>query len=177
MRVFLLFNFWLFLQEADSLKFNIKSTHHENLAIVLEEIIEGFFFKFTDVINLVTVKNSVTVLDVKQNLLKTIFHNPKVTVRQETATDLHVVTNRRRRTAILLIESFDDFHKFYEKMSRKLFLYNGHYLLAFVNGEIPEMAKIFALLWKVQTYKVLVVFEACNDTVQIQTFIPFASWS
>ena len=173
MKFLILLHFWLFFQGTKSWKFEINSTKESNLAVAVENIIEDFFFSVTDVINLVTADHSLKAMYLKQELLPKIYGTAKVVVRQEEATFLQVVTSRRRRSAILIIENFEDFEKFYPKMSRKLFIINGRYLIVFVNGQIKEIQQIFDLVWKVQAYKVLVVFEASDGSIQFQTFFPF----
>jgi hypothetical protein len=85
------------------------------------------------------------------------------------------VRNKRQRKKfnIFIIQTFKEFEIIYDKIDANVFKFNGFYLLVLVNGEIPEIQKIFSLMWKKQIFNVDVVFKDQSNEVYVKTFMPF----
>ena len=111
--------------------------------------------------------------DFKENVLIKRADQERIIFRQETTSRVKLVSGRRRRFVAFLMESYDQFGEFYEKVKLKVFRLNGHYVIIFVKGQIAEIEQIFKLLWKVQIYNVIAMFENRNGIVLVKTFTPF----
>lgn len=93
--------------------------------------------------------------------------------RHETPDGLRKAAHYKKTLSIFVIENFREFRKIYKKISREIFKFHGFFLVVLVNGEIPEIQKIFKFLWKIQIYNVNLMFENENGEVIVKTFQPF----
>lgn len=166
------FCFCWFGQLAESTLY-VKSNDLLPLSTAVKEIMEASFYNYAETLNLIKSDGSVKVVDFDDSLLKIVFGNPEVIIRQELVSKL--ASNRQRRNVILLAGTFDDFRKFYQKMSPKLFKFSGFYLIVLINNETHETQNIFQFLWSIQVFKVLVIYETADGSVPVETFMPFRS--
>lgn len=89
------------------------------------------------------------------------------------STSPKILTRSRKRFPIILMERFDQFLEVYRRMDRNHFWLNGFYIIILLNGEIQEIDEIFSLLWKIQVFNVVIIFQHENETVEVKTFKPF----
>lgn len=75
------------------------------------------------------------------------------------------LSNRRRRCSIFSLSNKSEFDLLSNKIHRGAFWINGFYLFVLVNGEIPEIEKIFQVLWKKQIFNVLLIFEGRGKVI------------
>ena len=113
-----------------------------------------------------------TIRDFKDALMMKVFVNPRVVFRQEMVGNILSIQKRRRRSTVFLVEEFEDFNAEHKIISSKYFRFNGLYLIVLVNGKIPEIEEIFKRMWKIQIYKVVLIYEE-DDEVLVYTFFPF----
>lgn len=126
--------------------------------------------------NIVTPEHpSFAASDFKNGLLSKSFETARALFRHDQSPNITASRLRRKHNNMFLIKTFDDFSKIYMKLSRNIFQFNGFYVVVLVNGEIPEIEQILELMWKIQVYNVVVMFEEENDTVLVKTFRPFNS--
>lgn len=117
---------------------------------------------------------SFKVMDFKNDLLSRFLNITKIIFRQESSEKFVTLTKRRRRFTVFIIDTYVGFVEIYDKISSNRFWFNGFYLFVLINGDIPEIQKIFELLWKLQIYNVNVMFEDENCEIFVKTFMPFS---
>lgn len=114
--------------------------------------------------------NCLKLQDFKENLLN--FH-PDLVYRQETSEKIQIISRRRRAGNAFIIQTFEDFMKIYEKLSSKMFKFNGFYLVVLVAGEISEIENIFNLFLKLQIFNINIIYADKTGSVLVKTFFPF----
>lgn len=82
------------------------------------------------------------------------------------------VPSFRKDSAVMLIESFEDFMKILKQVIPKHYIYSGQYLIVSIEGRLPEIEKMFKILWEKQIFNVNIMFEE-NGIVKVETFMPF----
>lgn len=149
------------------------------MVCAVNEIVNLIFSDYADTLNLISTETSVSfeVLDFKDQLIAKTADTLSVLIRHELTSNIRIVPTRRRRCVIFVIWSFEDFLEAYDIMTPELFKFNGLYLFVFVNGELFEIEQVFQCLWKIQVYNVIVIFETIENTIKLQTFMPFTEKS
>ncbi|CRK90118.1 CLUMA_CG003836, isoform A [Clunio marinus] len=102
--------------------------------------------------------------------------NPTVGYHVETIEYLKIKQKLPKLSAIVVIETFEDFTNFNKILTSDLISfssYQGDILLLFLNGELTELNEIFNILWKKQVYNVNAIYEGTNEIVEVKTFFPF----
>lgn len=119
-------------------------------------------------------ERSLTVNDFKDELLKrTMIGEIRLVFRQDTSSKISVISGHRKRFATFIIESFDDYREIHKKITTEFFRSHAHIIIVLVNGEILEIDEIFQILWKLQMYNVVVLYEDNEGAVNAKTFFPF----
>lgn len=93
--------------------------------------------------------------------------------RYETLSGIKKVYGYRKKLVMIVIEKIDEFLDIYAKIDREIYALNGIYLIVLINGEIREVQEIFQLLWKLQIFNVIVMFENEHGEILVKTFMPF----
>ena len=163
---------WLVDEEITSLNLYSKDP---NLIFAVNEVINEIFENSVGTLNVITVDDRENLMDFKEKLLSRALAECDFAIRQEFTSNLTFCNFQKRQSVIFIMENYEDFHKFYQKLTPEIFKFNGIYLIILVNGEIPELEKIFQLLWKIQVLRIFVVFENVDGSVPIKTFMPFAT--
>lgn len=122
-------------------------------------------------------ENSKKLNDFKDELLSRIFKTLNLLFRQDTSLKFLLIPGRRKRFNLIIVESFEQFCVIFKKISPDTFKFNGFFLIVLIDGDIPETEEIFKLMWKIQIYNVVVMFEDSNGVVKVVTFLPFGSKS
>lgn len=146
-----------------------------NLVKAVDKIINKAFLREVAVTNLISpeISDDFLVKDFKDLLLAQRSTSPRVVFRQETTTQLKVIPGRIKRFNVFIIRNYQEFFLMFLELNSNLFKFNGYFLVVLVNGVIPEVGKIFDLLWNIHIYNVIVIFEVENGSVLLQTFMPF----
>lgn len=168
----LVFNFFN-CEEFDRLKIQPRSG--SNLVDAVHSIMRQIFSREIAVSNLVLPEASENFLtrDFKDELLVKSLTYGRVVYRQDTAKNLKPLNARLKRCNVFIIESYREFFEIYLKVTPDVFRFNGYYVVTLVNGFISEVEEIFKLMWKIQIFNVIVIFEVKNESVLVQTFKPF----
>lgn len=154
---------------------NVESNKFANLTFAITKMFENITSNSVETLDVITADASMKARDFKEELFTAALESCKDVIRHESASMLTLSPVFKRQNVILLIENFEDFSKFHQNMRPKLFKFNGFYLIVLVNGKINEIEKMFQLLWKLQVFRVFVVFEAIDGSVLVQSFMPFKS--
>jgi hypothetical protein len=110
--------------------------------------------------------------------MKLLMTDSKFRVRQQLIDHVkQLATKTPRRFALIAMRDYSDFKKFLSKINPDNFDYQGHFILALIHGQIPELKDIFENLWKLQVYNVVVIFKDVNRHLSVYTFFPFRSSS
>lgn len=156
-----------------------KSKNYSNLADSVNKVLNNFFSKETSHTDLVTPEHISSSLsnDFSAELLTNSFFEARIAFRQYSSLspDMWSTYHRHKEYGIFLVESFNDFMEIHTNLEQKIFDFVGFYLIVLLSGEIPEIEKIFILLWEIQIHNVIIMFEDKNNAVLIKTFIPFNS--
>lgn len=173
-----LFWLWLFYPQGEAFKrISIESSNYPNLVDCVNQVITEVLAKEVPTTNILTssAARGFAVMDFKNELLMKIFRTQQVAFRHDLSSQVTMVKSRRKRTCVLIIETFDDFIKIYLTINRKMYQLNGYYAVVLVSGEFSEVEDIFKLFWKIQIYRAIIIFEDKNATVLVKTFFPFNS--
>ena len=146
------------------------------LALGIHEVIDKLFGNYSETANFMSndpnKSSSFMIGDFKDALATKAFRNPKVVYRHEFSSHVFKNKNRKRRAIVFLAENFQDFTVEHKTITTELFRFYGIFIVALINGKIPEIDDIFRLMWKIQIYNVIVMFEE-NNEVLVYTFFPF----
>jgi hypothetical protein len=127
-------------------------------------------------LNVISTENSVGFRsnDFVKELMVKLMKPENAASRHETAKGIKKILNRKKMFVAFVVEGFKDFLDIYGKIRSEFFKFDGFYMIVLVNGEIPEVQKMFKLLWQLQIYNVNVMFENGNGEVLVKTFMPFS---
>ncbi|KAL7017007.1 hypothetical protein ACKWTF_010225 [Chironomus riparius] len=127
-------------------------------------------------VNVVPVVNSYESKDFREIFLQRFMKDPKIRVRHQEAKSVNAMgTGSSRRTCVVDVRTYSEFKIFLANISPDKFVYQGYYLIVLTKGEIDEIQDIFADLWKLEIYNVIVIFEDDYGHVAVLTFFPFRS--
>lgn len=116
----------------------------------------------------------------KGKLLEKIFsnrgHHRQLQIRHEDMSSLVSWNEVRASNVVFLVLNLEDFIKIYTDMTSKNFKFNGYYVIVLLNHRFQRKNHIFKLLWKLQVYNVVLIFEV-GAVVKIKTFTPFTQFS
>ena len=116
--------------------------------------------------------NSNLIRDFQHDVMAKAFSNQKVVYRQELTSNVLTTLRHKRRMMVFLAENFEDFVNEHKTIKSEIFMFHGLYVVVLVNGRILEIKNIFKLMWTIQIYNVIVMFEE-NNEVLVYTFFPF----
>lgn len=152
---------------------------HKNYSLVeaVDQILTEIFVNQITTVNLLVPERyeSFALKDFNDELFSKSFETSKIVFRLDTSGKISTVPGRKKRCNIFVIESFDGFLAIYNKITTSVFRLDGYYLIVLVDGEIEGLGEIFRLLWKIQIYNVIVIYQNDNFNVQLKTFMPFNS--
>ena len=166
---------WIFANSESLEIFRVDNKSNSNLEKALIKVAHEVAKKNYGTLSLIVpdgLKNY-AISDFKENVLIKRADQKQIIFRQETTSRVKLVPGRRRRFVAFLMESYDQFSEFYDKVQLKIFEFYGYYVIVFVKGQIAEIEQIFKLLWKVQIYNVIAMFDNGNGTILLKTFTPF----
>ena len=142
----------------------------------VSKVIDEIFINNSETANFMSPNSSSSssflIKDFKDALGLKAFQNPKVVYRHEFASNDMTFQSRKRRMTVFLAENLQDFKREHAVIKPGFFKFNGFFLILLMNGRIFEIETIFKLLWKIQIYNVIVMFEE-NNEVLVYTFFPF----
>lgn len=169
--------FWFSCQSCNcinSTNFRLTAKNFSNLADVAASIVEVDFSAGTTTSNLILPDGSdLNLKYFADELLAKSFGKIASVFRQETPKNLATIRGRKRRCAMFVIDRFEQFTAVYQRMSSKIFRFNGFFLIVLTNGIIHEIDEIFKLMWKLQIYNVNIIHEEEDKSVAVKTFFPF----
>lgn len=99
-------------------------------------------------------------------------HSSIIPSRIETSFNL-VDNMERKKCNIFVMKSLEEFEKFQNFLSPKVFDFRGNFLILFINGEIEEIHKIFNIMWKFQIVNVNAIIAKNSEVISMVTFLPF----
>lgn len=167
-------------RDSKAFNYNLKvSEGSSNLADAVDEIINKVLVVELPIINIVNLDNSssFSTRDFNNKLLSKSFEKARVAIRLDSPLYIKVIGGRRKRICIFPIDTFSDLLKMSDHLTMEKFHFNGYFTLVLASGEISEIEAIFDLLWNIQIYRVIVLFEDRHGTVQVQSFLPFREGS
>ena len=112
--------------------------------------------------------------DFSDELLKDMSSSSKAPIQLESSMKMSAIMKSRNEFLCLFIVNFEGFLKIFSKVSSENFKFNKKILIVLLDGKIPEIEKIFRLLWEIQIFNVNVVFKKNNGDVSVETFMPFS---
>ena len=167
--------FWIF-ENCEMLKiFSTDYRNNSNLEYAFIKVAHEVTKKNYGTLSLIVpdgLKNY-AISNFKENVLIKRADQEQIIFCQETTSRVKLVPGRRRRFVAFFMESYDQFSEFYDKIQLKVFEFYGYYVIIFVKGQIAEIEQIFKLLWKVQIYNVIAMFDNGNGNILLKTFTPF----
>ncbi|KAL7017004.1 hypothetical protein ACKWTF_010222 [Chironomus riparius] len=144
----------------------------QGLKIIADEIIAEKTINF----NMVYVDYHKDSNSFRDSFMKLLMTDSKFRVRQQLIDHVkQLATKTPRRFALIAIRNYLDFKKLHMKLNQDNFDYQGHYILALINGKIYEIQQIFDDLWKLQIHNVIMIFDDFHRHLQVLTFFPFRS--
>ena len=154
--------------------FNI-TKNNSNLIVSVDVIISKIFVRITHTTNVITssVSRSFAVTDFKNELLLKNFLSQELLFRHDTSSNVTMVRERCKKGSVFIIETFDDFIEIYVTINPNMYQFSGFYVVVLVATEISEVEEIFKLLWTIQIFRVIVMFEDDLGRVFVKTFFPF----
>lgn len=165
----LLSSFWVLVQSKSSPDSLLIMENESNLVEAVHLLALKVFTTKTMTIGLIEVRST---SDFRQELLRKIFSNSEIVLRQDT-TQSFSRFKRQRRGSMVLIRSFQDFLEMYSKLTSDTFKFNGIFMIVLIDGKIAEIPEIFSLLWKIRIFNSIVIFESEKAEVFVQSFKPF----
>ena len=172
MKIVFFCTFLIFFLNVDSKVFQQRRSL-DNLSAAVAEVFAKFWSKRQFSVNFLSpeAKDNLVFGDFIGKVLKTSFQTQKIfTMDNESAK-----TGGQKRCSLFLVESFEDFLNIYASITSKFYLFRGFYLIVSINGEIPELQRIFELMWKLQIFNVNFMFEDESEKVVVKSFMPFDS--
>ena len=170
-------NFYTFISvfaTAYSFILPVNSRNTSNLCDALRVSILRVNFQGALTANFISVENSTSFITkdfIQEFLMEASEKN--FTYRHENPHGLKNLSNHRKSLSIFVVENFQEFRKIYKNISREVFKFYRFFFIVLVNGEIPEIQKIFESLWTIQIFNVNLMFEDQNGEVLVKTFAPF----
>lgn len=165
---------WDFNCVVGSTYFKLNSNHPSNLLTAVSNVIEKKFMNCAGTLTLLTETDAnFQVMDFKNDLSAVTRIRQEFLISQEVSSKLTKFHNRRRRFVIIITDTIHSFTKIYYNIKPDLFMFNGFYVIVLVNGIISEIEEMFRILWAIQIYQVLVLFQSRNNSILAQTFKPF----
>lgn len=165
------------LKSEKIFNFNLPSNKLSPLVDALDEIVNEFLSVRKLTVNLVWASDEISdgfkVKDFTQELLTKNLAKFKVTFRRETSTHIKTFDDHRRRSGIFIFETFNEFCDIYSVLNATNFRFNGFFCVILVSGKISEIEEIFKLLWNLQIYHAILLFQDESGAVEVQTFMPF----
>lgn len=160
---------------------NIKFCHGKNystLSTGVNEVFEQIVLKYTKAVNIFKSQHceNPELTAFRDELSKVLCKKSLFVVRQQHFSDFNS-QQRRKQSTVLIVDEFNDFLDLYEELWISLIQFDALIVIILVQGRIPQMEMIFKIFWKVQTYKVLVVYENDDNELLLETFMPFNSRS
>ena len=153
-----------------------KTENFSQLVAAVTEVIDKVFTIHSRTINFMSADTNKSKLKLvrgfKDALLMLAFESPRAIYRLESTSYKFQLLYSRRRATIFIIETFEDFVIEHKMISPEFFKIHGWYVVVLVNGRIPEIEKIFKLLWSVQIHNVALMYEEANE-ILVFTFFPF----
>lgn len=184
MRIFILFfvffgtvfDFSERAQNASSLLIDFRKLDNSSLLVnALTSMLVNYLTKEAYITNVINVQpqSDFVVQDFRNELLIRCSENLATIFRNEFSNKIVSLKKRKRISNLIIIQNFEQFETIYEKFSSDQFWTNGIYVVAVLNGQIPEIVEIFNLFWKLQIYNVFLLYQNLNDEVIVESFDPF----
>jgi hypothetical protein len=140
------------------------------------KVIEKALSKFSESFNLISAgrNRSFVLNDFTNKLMAKVFRGGKVKVNQKTTKRLNVWQSQKKKSTIIVCESFASLFEIVTKISLDVFMVHGRFLIVSVSGEFRELEEIFEMFWRHKIYNVNAMFEDDNEEVSVKTFMPFS---
>lgn len=167
--------FWVIKCSNCHIKIETEYGGNVNLAEAVARIFDGND-KVGVTVNLIRSRNATNLMkEFTQKLLKSAFSRHNFGFLLEFSEKL--TKKRPRKSSVILLENFECLLKL--ELSPEFFKFNGYFVIILVDGEIPQIERIFELLWNKQIFNVIVMHEEGNERISVKTFLPFklGKWS
>jgi hypothetical protein len=151
-------------------------SHRDQLVNAVTEIIDcSYRANSVQTVNVISAECSETFRHESwiNEMMKELSVNPKVSFRHGVKL-VPVAKDRKNRFTVFVVTNFGEFLSIYEKLTSAIFKFNGFFLIVLVDDKVPEIQKIFDLMWKKQIFNVDFVYEEKIGHVQVATFMPFS---
>lgn len=152
---------------------------YPNLSSACDIILKHGIERKTPVVNVITdgFADSHRINDFRSDLLVKFSENFESVLRLEASTKISVLANRKRRCNFIIIDDYKNFLDIFPTISSENFKPNGIFFIIILSGKIPEIAKMFQLMWKRQFFNVFVAYMSSDDSVSLESFDPFVPGS
>lgn len=161
-------------------KFFVSRPGNASLAHCVSEVVTKVISKDPKALTVVWPddhKSDFVIKDFMDELLARSFIETDFAFRQESTTNIRIISNRLKRAVIFLIKNFEDFLEIHQKVTSGVFLTTGQFLLVMVSGKLNETNEMFKMLWKKQIFNVVAVYDDSEGKVLVETFTPFREGS
>lgn len=152
---------------------------YSNLSSACNIILKHGIERKTPVVNVVTdgFADNHQINDFRSDLLVKFSENFESVLRLEASTKISVLANRKRRCNFIIIDDYKNFLDIFPNISSENFKPNGIFFIIILSGKIPEIAKMFQLMWKRQFFNVFVAYISSDGSVNLESFDPFVPGS
>ena len=152
------------------------TSSHSLLSKATFKLIESFYQHQGDNFHLISAvgESSFTMFkDIANEILRDI-DQIDLTAEVEDYKDLRKLTNRKRYSNVIFIDSAKTFRKLFVQMTPMQFKLRRFFsFVAIKELKISEIEDIFELVWKIFIKHVHLIMRTGNDTVDLFTFMPF----
>lgn len=79
----------------------------------------------------------------------------------------------RRNFSIFVLQNFEEFRETFKKITPSSFNFNGYFIIVFVDENLKDIEKVFAMFQKLEIFNVNILTLNKNGEVFVRTFNPF----
>ena len=154
------------------------SKDQTTLSIGIKLISEKVVPEFAITFNSISTSDDHLSNDFRDTFIRILMGGLKLKLRQQSIEKIGKFSlTVPRRFSFIAIRNFSDFMKFYKELNPVNFFHNVHFIIALIDGKVPEIQNFFDDLWKFQVHNVIVIYEGSHEHLSIVTFFPFQSSS
>lgn len=146
------------------------------LDIVLSIFVENNVNPSILVLNLITTSDTSRTRVLIESIFEFWRKNPIFILRLESIDKLTVLPGggtRRRRICIFILDSLQDFDATSKKLISTNFMMDGYFIFVLIDATQSDLQYIFKTCWKLGLPNVLVVYQKSNETINVDSFVPF----
>lgn len=162
---------------------SLKEKEPSSLLLAVNQIIDEFFSLRYLAVNIINSdqtlykqsKNVSKVDEFTDELLRKRINSSNVLIRISNSKVKLLPTEDRRRCGVFIIQDFQGFLQIFPMISPENFKFNGFFLVVLVADEIPQIEEMFKIVWSLQIYSFIILYENSSGVVIFKTFMPFSS--